>query len=205
MYSSFESFKNNLFKSNELIVLYDYTSNNLKTMNFDDLLRAYYVYSVSAFDKFMHDIIRIGMIEIFQNKRLATKKYLNEPIPIEIYNQIKNSTSSSLPPDFYYFENEITRKLSFISYQHPNKISDGLSYIWDEDNKWQKISDKIGQTKDTVKKTLINMVSRRNQIVHEADMDLSTGEKYKIEKIDADKVGNFIYSCGHAIYSLVKI
>lgn len=203
MFDSFKLFKENISKSSELIVLFDYTNQNLQSMNFDDLLRAHLVYSVSAFDKFMHDIVRVGMLEIFMNMRPSTSKYLKESIPIEVHNQI-TSSSSSLPPEIH-FENEITRKLSFLSFQDPDKVADGLSYIWNEQHKWQRISDSMGLDMHTAKTTLKTIVARRNQIVHEADIDVSIGQKYSIGKNDVIDACSFLTSCGEKIYQNVKL
>jgi len=49
-------------------------------MPYDDLLRSQVVYAVSAFDKLIHDLVRIGMVQIFSGARPATAKYLSESI-----------------------------------------------------------------------------------------------------------------------------
>jgi hypothetical protein len=40
-----------------------------------DILRAEWVYSVSAMDKLIHELVRIGMIEAFQGRRPQTAKF----------------------------------------------------------------------------------------------------------------------------------
>ena len=66
MYNSLSAFRGNIAGIRELATLHDYLCTNLKSpMNFDDLLRFQIVYSVSALDKLIHDIIRIGMVQIF--------------------------------------------------------------------------------------------------------------------------------------------
>lgn len=57
-------------------ILYEYIENTMKApIDTSDLLRWQWVQCISAFDKFVHDIVRIGMIDIFQGNRLATPKY----------------------------------------------------------------------------------------------------------------------------------
>jgi len=202
MYDSYKLFKKNLDKSSELVVLYDYSTRNLISLNFDDLLRAHLVYSVSAFDKFIHDVIRLGMLEIFLGRRSSTQKFLNESIRLETYMQL---TSASSIPAEVCFGNEITRKLSFLSFQDTDKIADGLSYIWSENHKWQKIADEMSIAITSAKVTLKTIVARRNQIVHEADIDISNGHKYLIEKSDVIDACAFIELCGRAIYQNIKL
>lgn len=202
MYNSLKLFKKNIQESSQLLALFKYTNEHIPGMNFDDLLRAHLVYSVSAFDKFIHDIIRIGMLEIFLNIRPPTPKYLSEGISLELHNKIIEAT---IPPKEYYFEREIIKKLSYISFQEPTKIAEGLSLIWSEPHKWQIISANMGIEMQTVKTTLKTIVARRNQIVHEADIDMATGKKYSIEKIETDNVANFLLKCGKSIYDNVHI
>jgi HEPN superfamily RiboL-PSP-like protein len=202
MYSALRLFEKNISESSQLLVLFEFTTLNLPSMNFDDLLRAHLVYSVSAFDKLIHDIIKIGMLEIFLNKRLATSKYLSEGISLEIHNKISNAT---IPPKEFYFESEVTKKLSFLSFQDPNKVAEGLSLIWGEPHKWQQIADSMGLEISTAKITLKTISARRNQIVHEADIDISTGKKYSISKAETENAANFVLNCGRSIYNNVYI
>lgn len=59
-------FHKNVRQANELGVLYDNLSAIVPNPEqFDDLLRSQVVHAVSAFDKLMHDLIRIGMVKIF--------------------------------------------------------------------------------------------------------------------------------------------
>ena len=101
------------------------------------------------------------------------------------------------------FEQAIVKKLKIVSYQDPSKVAEGLSYIWDESQKWQKIASKIGLDDKTAKTTLKLIIDRRNLIVHEADIDLSTNQKYLIDKDDCQQITNFLDRCGEKIVNLV--
>lgn len=202
MFDSYKLFKKNIDKSSELIALFEFSKKNLPSTNFDDLLRAHLVYSVSAFDKLMHDLISTGMVEIFLHRRTPTSRYLKEGVSLEIYNKMVKAT---VPPAEYFFENEVARKLSFIAFQNPDKVAEGLSYIWNEPHKWKVISDSMGLDMHSVKTTLKTIVARRNQIVHEGDIDISTGQKYLINMAEVEDVSKFILSCGNSIYKNVKI
>ncbi|MHC5756065.1 MAG: HEPN domain-containing protein [Nostoc sp.] len=184
-----------------LTSLYEYLESSIRSpLAFDDLLRSQIVYSVSAFDKLMHDIIRIGMIEIFTGRRQPTPKYLAESISISTYHEL---IPAIFPPKEYIFEQAIVKKLKIVSYQDPEKVAEGLSYIWDEKQKWQQIAIKMGTDDKTAKTTLKLIVNRRNSIVHEADIDPSTDQKYSISKNECQSITNFLYKCGEEIVGLV--
>lgn len=202
MFNALRLFEKNITESSQLVALFEYTNEHLPNMNFDDLLRAHFVHAVSAFDKLLHDIIKIGMLEIFQERRQTTPKYLSEGISLEIHNKISKAT---IPPKEYYFESEVTKKLSYMSFQDPNKVADGLSLIWIEPHKWQVIANDMGVEMSKARTTLKTISTRRNQIVHEADINMATGKKYSIEKDETVNVANFILSCGNSIYNSVHL
>jgi len=201
MYSSLSSFRDNVASIRDLATLHDYLCINLKSpMTFDDLLRFQIVYSVSAFDKLIHDIVRIGMIQIFTGKRPATSKYLSERISMSAYSTLNSAT---IPPKEYYFEQEIISKLRIVAYQSPENIADGLSYIWDEKHKWQKIAAAIAMKEDQARTQLKLIVDRRNKIAHEADVDITSGGKFSISKSDCESSVLFIEKSGEEIVKLV--
>lgn len=164
--------------------------------HFSDLYRIVLVYSLSAFDKLLHDLIKIGIGDIFTKKRAVTKKYLNEPIPMSIMESVydKDLISAKIALD-----TAIYGKLRVISYQDPQKVSDGLSFIWDENQKWKKLSDSLNMNEEEVKQTLKLITSRRNSIVHESDIDPISLTKREIEQDDVKNNIVFLRSLGNAI------
>jgi hypothetical protein len=206
MYSSLLLFRKNIEESKQISSIYGYLKNQIKSpVSFDDLLRSQIVYSVSAFDKLMHDIIRVGMVEIFSGKRTPTKKYLSEGISMIDYMQLTSAIPGAIPPKEYLYEQMVFKKLKTISYQDPRNIADGLSHIWDEAHKWQTIAAGLGMDEEDVRKRMKLIVDRRNSIVHEADIDPSVGIKYSINQKEADAVTSFIERCGEEIVKNVSL
>lgn len=203
MHSALTLFKRNIEDTRNLTSLYEYLELSMQSpFSFDDLLRSQIVYSVSAFDKLVHDVVRLGIMEIFTGGRPPTQKYLDESILISIYNEL---ISATVPPKEYIFEQSIVNKLKTISYQDPAKVVEGLSYIWNEKHKWQKIAEKMAIGDDrTARTTLKLIVSRRNEIVHEADIDPLTNQKKSISKTECQSITDFLYGCGEAIVELVS-
>ncbi|HAS6378524.1 TPA: hypothetical protein RQJ86_000173 [Vibrio vulnificus] len=204
MHNAFGVFKENIQQTKAISDLYNYLTTQLGQNGHmaDDLLRAQMVYAVSAFDKLMHDLIRIGLMEIFEGKRPETAKYSNEPIQMQFVNAIKNAT---IPPPEYYFEQAMIQKLKVMSFQDPNKVVDGLAFIWDESQKWQKIAAELQCDDKSLKTDLKLIVERRNKIVHEADINALDGSKLSIDTESSGKAISLLENLGTVIFNLVKL
>jgi hypothetical protein len=140
------------------------------------------------------------MVEIFKGARPATPQYYSEPISIQFHGTL---LTASLPPKEILFEQEIARKLKIVAYQDPQKVSAGLSYIWEEKDKWVKIGNRMGWNPDMAKTKLKLIVDRRNAIVHESDLDPISGTKNLITRAECKDVTDFIELCGKSIADLV--
>lgn len=178
--------------------IYEYLASNNIPIEATDLLRWQYVLAVSALDKYVHDIVRNGMIEEFKGTRPRTLKYQSMKINLSTVSLI-----SSSPVPEIEFSNEVTRQHSFLAFQDPDKISDALSFVWDEKNKWQVISSNMATaiSEKDLKTKLKNIVIRRNQIVHEGDC-LSMQpplQQQSILESDVVDVVNFIKELADAI------
>jgi hypothetical protein len=205
MQRAFNQFKDSLKYVKELDALYLYLKDTLLLPNdLTDLLRAEWVYTISAMDKLIHELVRLGMIEAFQGSRVKTKKFLAFGISVDTYTNISSSILTNVPPPEYWFEQEVIQKHKHLSFQDPDKIADGLSLIWDENAKWYKLSQSVGIAENDLKTKLKTIISRRNQIVHEADLDLLSGQRNTIDKADIDAVVPFIETLSEAIFNAVK-
>lgn len=194
-------FHKNIRQATDLGLLYDHLSNTVGIPEqFDDLLRSQVVNAVSAFDKLMHDLIRIGMVRIFENQRPPTGKYLGETVSIQ---HLPGLAVGAVPPPPVRFEEIVREKLGKLSFQDPTKIADGLSYIWNENQKWQQISLGIGMADDEAKRKQRLIVTRRNAIVHEADLHPVTNQKQAITRAEATDICNFLLALGNRIFDLV--
>lgn len=193
-------FDNSIRESRNQNALFHHITSQRIPFNADDLLRGQIVTSMAAFDKLMHDLIRIGMVQIFSGLRAATAKYLAEAIDMETHEAIKSAT---LPPPALVFEQAVIRKLGRLSFQDPVKVAEGLSLIWNEKQKWEKIGAVLGQPPKTLQTELKLIAQRRNAIVHESDIDPVTGAKTPIDPRDAHKITDFLEACGKGIHSLM--
>lgn len=146
--------------------LYEYLSINKVPLDSSDLLRWQWILSVSALDKYIHDIVTAGMVEQFLNRRATTPKFNAFQLSMNVINNLAIAPAPEIE-----FRNEVMRRNSYLAFQDPEKIADALSYIWNEPNKWNVISGNMATHIDpaTLKTKLKNIVVRRNQIVHEGD------------------------------------
>ncbi|MBE7439060.1 MAG: hypothetical protein HS115_11435 [Spirochaetales bacterium] len=201
MLNARQVFQRNIRQANELSELYDSLITIVPMLEqFDDLLRSQIVYAVSAFDKLMHDLIRIGMVQIFQGNRPPTPKYHKEGISIQDLPQLM---IGSTPPPEVRFEEIVREKLSTLSFQDPRKIADGLSFIWDENQKWQCIALGLGMSDEEAKRQQKLIATRRNAIVHEADLNPVTNTKQSITMSEATQASDFLFTLGNRICDLV--
>lgn len=152
MHNSLILFNSNMRQAREISALYDYLVATVAVpQQFDDLLRSQLVYAVSAFDKLIHDLVRIGMVQCLMGSRPPTGKYLSEPLSMQVHIEMLQAT---IPPKEHVFEQALFRKFKVVSFQDPAKIADGLSYIWDEAQKWQKIAASLGMPDAAVRTRL---------------------------------------------------
>ncbi len=150
----------------------------------DDLLRWQWTQTVAALDKYIHDVIKLGLIMTYNKQIIPTKSFLNFLIPISILDDpllISNA-----------FEQFVIQKLSYNSYQTPEKINEGLSLVWSEEHKWQTISDTMGKDKKFITNKLNLIAQRRNQIVHQGDYPSYNLEKESLTLSEVKDVIDFI-------------
>lgn len=187
----------------EIHDLYRYLKEELNYSSsfLDDLLRSEIVYVVSALDRFIHDIVKVGILEAYNGRRLITPSLKKFSINLEKLKLILDNNSDANQ----IIEEIIVENHKHLAFQDPTKIAEALSLIWGENHKWQKISNALRMDEVTVKVKLRNIIIRRNQIVHESDIDLFTNTIQEIEGQDVIDSVMFVKKIVDEIYSLVKL
>jgi hypothetical protein len=203
MQRAMQKFTLNLQSVKDLGQIYVLVSTNFPLIeeNADDILRAKIVLMVSAFDTFIHDVVKIGMGEIFAGTRLPNTKYNDFKLSLSTLSNINNSVSQS--EKIIYFESEIEKINSKDSFQSPKSIDYALGLI-NISSVWTLISSLMNNVnaKD-IRDRLGLIVDRRNKIAHESDHNPVTRDKYPIQKRDVDNDILFIENLCKAIYTLV--
>lgn len=205
MLSAYNQFLKSIQTTREVETLFDHLHNNLKLPNdLSDLLRMEIVYAVSAFDTLIHELTRIGMLDIFNGRRPPTERYWGFSIDARTLEEIRFATPPTTLAPEQIFDREIRLKHSHLAFQDPPKVTEALSHFWNESHKWQKIANQMGLKEDECKRDLKLIVARRNQIVHEFDLDFVSYTRRSITLSDAKNSAIFIENLGSAIFTLVK-
>ena len=211
-------FDNNVAQARSLSTIYINLRDgvHIEDVYNNNLLKAQLVNVVSAFDMFIHGIVKKGVIEIFNKTRKETPKFQSFAFQaktilklIEVMSPDFMPSSSDEIPDVI-LEKELSDKLRFMSFQSPDKVTDALSLIWGEPHKLQVLAADMNisgcntnEKANNLKQELTTIIQRRNQIAHEGDINPVTQLPRSIELSDVNKASDFITSLGHAVFRRV--
>ncbi|MDE2166564.1 MAG: hypothetical protein KGJ66_09540 [Alphaproteobacteria bacterium] len=169
---------------------------NLTTPVIDvsDILRAQLVFAVSALDQFVHELIRLGMIEIAKGNRPKTRRYNRFPMAIVTI----ESVLQGLPAETL-ISDAVRMRHSWLSFQDPSRIAEAVKLI-SSTVLWDAVGRELGMTGESVQTRLKLITDRRNKIAHEADVDpANPGFRWPITKTLATESVEFIERVAIAI------
>ena len=199
MKSALEIFRVSLDRVRSIHLLYiNFSASVTSIIYLSDLLRDEIVLIVSAFDQFIHELTRLGMMEIWRKQRLPTDAHLKFSI------SLSSTTQLSVPGGAdVYLETEIRSRHSYLTFQHPDKIADAIR-LFSAVDLWKCVGGELGQKPEVVRSQLKVLVERRNKIAHEADIDPSyPGQRWPISRHDAEGALAFVERLGEAIFKIV--
>jgi hypothetical protein len=217
-------------------------------LDVSDLLRAALVLAVSALDYYIHEVVTLGMLEIYRGQRPEPEPPANSSqsafsrfqvslggarqdrlIALDIASwlerELQNNqgsaflqqshTVSSLLPIISdsvsmrlnrtsWLESEIRERLSYQSFQQPEKIADAIRQISNK-KLWDEIASQFGKPAKEIKQQLSAIVDRRNKIAHEADIDptFGIGNRWSIDESLVTEAVNFIESIVENIHQVL--
>ena len=198
MKAALEQFHEEIRRVRNLIAIYDYLQADPKnTLDSSDVLRGGMVLLVSALDTFVHDVVRIGMIQILRGDRKQTDSYQKVKFTLQQVN---------FDPDYLWFERQIREENGRETFQTPEQLEKAIKYIFKEDL-WVRLSQILKlDNKEDIKRHIRAIVDRRNQIAHEADLDmgLPAPTKRSIESEDIKDAVDFIEKLANAVYQMLN-
>jgi len=201
MENSYSRFKANLISINALNHIYEYLNQcNVETIDLSELLRAEYVLIVSAFDSLVHDMVRSGLLRIFENEN-CDKSLDKFQISLQVAKNIL--ATDSLTERTRLLNLEIRKITSKDSYQSPSSIESALQLL-SITKIWSKLSLVISIPSEDIKKQLAIIIDRRNKIAHEADWNILMNEKNPIGNEDLIIVREFIKKISNALFTIVQ-
>ncbi|MGD0827944.1 MAG: HEPN domain-containing protein [Desulfobaccales bacterium] len=199
MHNTIQHFRANIERTRALGGLYEALS-RLTTSAIDvtDLLRAQIVLAVSALDHYIHEITRLGMLEVLSQSRPQTNTFQNFHVTMNAaISGVSGGAGTS------WFDDEIRQKHSYMSFQQPDKIADAIR-LFSSCKLWPEVAPKLSMSVEDLKTRLKLIVDRRNKIAHEADLDPTyPGVRWPIFPADVTNAINFIESLCEAIHSVV--
>lgn len=211
-------FDNGIRETRKMSAVYAHFVNDLHIPHDEiaDILRAQIVNAVSAFDRLVHELVNIGVVEIFMGTRIKTQKFLNQPFKADtLIKSLEFVKPGYVPVSInetpqYLVEMEMREKMSYLAFEAPDKVKDALSYIWDENHKMQALAidmalpgNNANDKQKNLEQRLQLIVDRRNQIAHEGDIDPSTNTKRFIDYTTSVSAVNFMERLGLSVYKMV--
>lgn len=165
----------------------------------DEVLRAQIVFVVSAFDYFIHEIIRHSILQLFFKSYTSSVIFKNINIPLNTVKEILHNEEDQ----YELLNQEIYRLNSYKSFQSPENISQALSVIGIKDI-WPTIGSYMDVDKETAKKKLRLIVQKRNCIAHQSDMDTIFNQKNPISTANTEESTIFIIQLSNVIFEIVN-
>ena len=200
MQAAIDQFRTNIERVRNLGAIFKaFGSQTTDVLELSDILRAELVMGVSAFDHYVHELVRLGMLEIYCGHRTAPPAFLRFQVTLERIIQ-----AMANPADNSWLESQIWSRHCFQSFQRPDKISDAIRLISGVEL-WNEVAQQLGTTPQGAKEKLTLIVERRDKIAHEADMDPSfPGSRWPIDEVLTDDAISFIELLGETIYALIS-
>lgn len=199
--SAIKTFELNIEGVRQIQLIYDYLDNQqVNDLDLSELLRAEIALAVSALDCFIHDVVRLGTVEIYSGNRPFTSKTFQPNFdPRKFVSLLTKSKDEQIQE----LENAIRLINKESAFQKPEKIANALLSIGVE-NIWTSVAGKLGISEaKEVEDELDIIINRRNVIVHEGDIDYQTEQKRNIDKDEVKKNIDFINSVCVAIFNIV--
>lgn len=103
-----------------------------------------------------------------------------------------------------WLEDEIRERLSYQSFQQPDKIADAIRQISDK-KLWDEVASKMSKPAKDIKQQLTLIVDRRNKIAHEADIDptLNIGNRWYIDESMVGDTVDFLEQVVESIHQIL--
>lgn len=196
-----EQFKQNIKEIQKIHDIYKFNKQQLvQGVDIDGLLRMEIVMSVSALDQYIHQIVVDKAIDILRNDRQLPTNFSKLLVGCDSIASVLQSVQIS--DALAFVENDIRGKLSWKSFQQPDKINEALRYISNY-SIWNEVAILMSRNVTDVKSQLSLIVKRRDSIAHEADYDIINYCQYPISDTMCITAVNFIVEVVFMIDSIM--
>ena len=170
-------FERSLTRARDMIGLASsLTSTTSAVMDVSDIHRAAFVQGVSAFDTFVHEEVRVRILDIFASGMPMPQALRKLRVSLSS-SQVALANSGSATASLGWLETEIREQHALLSFQKPDKVADAVRLISDV-RLWNALAVHLGQQPvdgeagdQILKRRLTLIADRRNTIVHQSDLD----------------------------------
>lgn len=200
-----ENFNQNIIKVKENLSIYQIMSSSIsKALDLTDILRMSLVFAISALDCYVHDLVVAKALWIIKNASTPPLRF--DKLKTGYVLLFNVHTNGRVDRSYEAIESSLRKSLSWQSFQHPDKISEIIGSITDNDI-WQELENNINEKGKEIRKRLELIAQRRDSIVHEADINpitrTSSPERYPIDYISVKQSVEFIEQIINKINSIV--
>lgn len=188
------AFRIEISRAKELIAFGEIILGASPLLDISDLYRAALVAGVSGYDRFVHQLVHRGMLESASGKRARS----------DDFGKFRVSTLSALAASGgdlaeSWLSAEVAVQHSLLAFQKCEKVADAVRLIAGTPI-WPEIARRLGADVAGLKTNLDWIMDRRNQIVHEADVNpLAPTEKRKIGKTQVRQALSLLYRVAREI------
>ncbi len=200
MQSAFDQFAISISRVRDLIAVHNsFKARATGALDLSDILRAALVLAVSALDYYVHEVVRLGMLEIHRGQRPEPSAF--SKFQVSLGSARQGSQASAIDA---WLEDEIRQRHSYKSFQTWRNIADAIRLISDK-KLWDEVAILTGQPVEDLKRELNLIVDRRNKIAHEADIDptLNLGNRWMIDEGLVSDAVDFIEKVVQSIHNIL--
>ena len=149
----------------------------------------------------IHEITRVGMLEVYRGQRPQTPAFLRFQVTMEA--TLQGITAGQQNDG--WLDEEIRKKHGYLAFQQPDRIADAIR-LFSLCTLWPSVASELNVEVEVVKTELQLIVDRRNQIAHEADLDSRKpgGDRWSISPSDTERIIDFVQNIGETIYVIVN-
>lgn len=190
-------FESHITSLQNLTLIYNYIHRNASLIDARPILRAEYVLIVSAFDNYLHQIVR---------RKIRDSFFVGEPISpdlemsLNVFQLINNEEDKNVQKEI--LDTELRKVLEKDSYQSPRSVEYALNLI-NIQRIWNRVADLMEDSAQNIKNRLSLIIKRRNQIAHEADIEYSTSLPRDIEEQTVQDCREFMIKLVSSIDALI--
>jgi hypothetical protein len=200
MATPIEHFFENIARVRSLVGIYNaLTPVTTPAIDLSDVLRSAIVLAVSAFDHYVHEMVRIGMLEEHSGRRVKTNAFSNFRVSMDSVTE-----ALAAPSNDEWLDGEVRSQHGWQSFQQAKRVAQAIALISPKPL-WDEVARKLSRPTEDVRTQLDLIVDRRNKIAHEADTDpTSPGSRWPIDQSLVETAASFLEDLVQALDTVVN-